>query len=358
MPAERLTTHERMVRIYEHRDADRIPVTDDPWASTVERWEREGMPRGADFAEYFGADDFRAISVDNSPRYPEGIVEATDEYTIRTTSWGATLKNWKHAGGVPEFLDFVITDADSWRAARERLTPNRDRVPWARLAEHWPAWRKRGAWISAGLWFGFDVTHSWMIGTERALMAMATDPGWIVEMWNTQLDMDLAHLELAWDAGYTVDAIEWPDDMGYKLNQFFSLDMYRELLRPVHKRACDWAHARGCKVRLHSCGDIRPFVPELVEIGVDMLNPLEVKAGVDPLALKARWGDRLAFHGGLNAVLYRTPELLWAEMRRVIPGMKERGGYVASTDHSVPDSVSLPEFKEFIRLAKDLGRYD
>lgn len=56
----------------------------------------------------------------------------------------------------------------------------------------------------------------------------------------------------------------------------------------------------------HSCGNITPFVPELSDVGVDMLNPLEVKAGMDPLALKARYSQELAFHGGLNAVCYKS----------------------------------------------------
>jgi uroporphyrinogen decarboxylase len=352
-----MTTHERVKRMYEHGEADRVPVTDDPWPSTLERWRREGMPRGADYADYLGMDRFRSIGADNSPRYPVRLVEQTDAYTILTTEWGTTLRNWKHAGGVPEFLDFTIVDADSWAKARERMVPGRDRIDWVFLKENYPRWRKQGAWISADFWFGFDVTHSWMVGTERALMAMATDPGWIVDMWNRQLDVDLALFQMVWDEGYAFDAIGWPDDMGYKLNQFFSVSLYRDLLKPVHKRACDWAHQKGCKVHLHSCGDIRPFVPELAEIGVDMLNPLEVKAGVDPLELKSRFGDRMAFHGGLNAVLYETPELLWPEMRRVIPEMKKGGGYIASTDHSVPDSVSLEKFKEFVRLAKELGSY-
>lgn len=74
-------------------------------------------------------------------------------------------------------------------------------------------------------------------------------------------------------------------------------------------------------------------------------------------ALKRQYGSRLAFHGGLNAVLYDHPEQLWAEMRRVIPIMKEDGGYLISSDHSVPQSVSLKEFGEFVRLAKELGAY-
>jgi uroporphyrinogen decarboxylase len=315
------------------------------------------MPAQVDWTEYFDDDKFAYIGTDNSPQYESKIIEQTDTYRIKTTEWGSTLREWKHAGGVPEFLNFTIVDADSWRKAKERMTPTRNRINWEYLAKNYPVWRKQGYWISAGLWFGFDVSHSWMVGTERLLMSMATEPEWVVDMWNHQLDMNLQLLQMAWDEGYTFDAIEWPDDMGYKNSQFFSIDMYRDLLKPVHKRACDWAHAKKIKVHLHSCGDVRPLVPELIEIGVDMLNPLEVKAGMDPKALKREYGNTLAFHGGLNAVLYDDLDKLEAEMRAVIPVMKEHGGYIASTDHSVPDSVDLKTFKRFVQLAKELGKY-
>ena len=111
------------------------------------------------------------------------------------------------------------------------------------------------------------------------------------------------------------------------------------------------------KTYLHSCGCVAPFIPDFLEAGVDMLNPLEVKAGMDPVALKAQYGDVLCFNGGLNAVLFTEPEKLWEEMRHVIPAMKKNGGYWVSSDHSVPQSVSLETFREFVRLAKELGAY-
>lgn len=353
-----MTSRERILRMYEHREADRIPVTDSPWDATIERWHREGMPEGMSFQEYFGLDNVVSIGVDNSPRYPEKVLEETEEYVVRTTSWGATLKNWKHAGGVPEFLDFTVTDPESWARAKARMTPSRDRIPWDYLAREYPKWRASGAWISASFWFGFDVTHSWTVGTERLLVAMVERPEWAVDMFNTFLDLDIALFEMVWEAGYQFDEICWPDDMGYKGRPFFSLDMYRELLKPVHARAAAWAHSKGAKVRLHSCGYVEPFIPDLIEIGIDMLNPIEVKAGMDPVALKSKYGDRLAFHGGLNAALFDKPEELYAEMRRVIPVMKKGGGYWASSDHSVPQSVSLEEFRRFVELAKELGSYE
>lgn len=357
MPQTTLTSHERFARMFAHQDADRVPIIDSPWGATIERWQREGMPAGVSFVDFFDLDRVAGIGADISPRYPVRTLEATEDYTITTSAWGATFRNWKHAASTPEFLDFTVKDRDSWAEAKARMTPTRDRINWDHLQRNYATWRREGYWIEAGFWFGFDVTHSWMVGTERTLMAMLEDPEWCVDMFNTYLDMDLALFDMVWEAGYTFDSIRWPDDMGYKLNQFFSLKTYRELLKPVHRRAVEWAHAKGIKAHLHSCGDIRPLVPELIEIGIDALNPLEVKAGMDPLALKRQYGDDLVFHGGINAVLWDDPDAIAAEMRRVLPAMKANGGYIFSSDHSVPSSVSLEQFRYIVDLAKELGSY-
>lgn len=352
-----LTSRERFERMFEHRDADRIPIIDSPWGATIERWQREGMPEDLDFAEFFDLDRVAGFGVDNSPRFECSVLEETFDYVVQTNVWGATMKNWKHEASTPEFLGFRIVSPDTWKEAKERMQPERDRIDWKFLDANYKSWRKNGWWIQAGLWFGFDVTHSWTIGTERMLCALVEQPEWCMDMFGHYLDVNLALLDMVWDAGYTFDSVYWPDDMGYKHNQFFSPRMYRELLQPFHKRAIDWAHAKGIKAHLHSCGDITPLVPELVGMGLDALNPLEVKAGMDPVALKKRFGDVLVLHGGINAMLWDHPEKIRAEMERVIPTLKESGGYIFSSDHSVPSSVSLEDFRRITDLAKQLGAY-
>ena len=353
-----MTSHERFKRMFEHREADRVPIIDGPWGATIERWQREGMPEDVSYVDYFGLDHVAHIGADISPRYESKVIEETDIYCISTTSWGATLKQWKHAASTPEFLNFTVVDPDTWQQAKARMMPTRDRVDWDHLKAHYREWRERGYWIQGGLWFGFDVTHAWTVGTERLLMAMLTDPEWCLDMFNHYLDVGLALLDMIWAEGYTFDSVMWPDDMGFKHNQFFSIDTYRALLKPVQKRAVDWAHAKGIKAHLHSCGDVHPLVPEFIDIGIDALNPLEVKAGMDPIALKQAYGKDLVLHGGINAVLWDDVDAITAEMKRVVPVLKESGGYIFSSDHSVPSSVSLENFRHITTLAKQLGSYE
>ena len=353
-----LTGKERFQRMYAHKEADRIPIIDSPWRGTVLRWQKEGMPEGMAWEDYFGVDKVGAIGVDISPRYPEIILEDTPEYTIKKTPWGVTLKNPKLLDSTPEFLDFTVTTPEAWEKAKAQMTPTPDRIDWKGLEENWGIWQKEGTWTQANFWFGFDVTHSWMAGTENVLIGMYEEPEWIVDMFNTYLDMSIALFEQIWDKGYHFDSIHWWDDMGYKGSTFFSLDMYKELLAPVHKRAVDWAHERGVVAHLHSCGDIMPFVDELVHyVGIDALNPLEVKAGMQPEVLKKQFGDKLVLHGGVDAVLWNNKEAIVEEIRRLIPIMKQNGGYIFSSDHSIPNSVSLETMKAIVEEVKKAGKY-
>lgn len=349
-----MTTRERIARIYEHKEADRIPIWDQPWRGTLKRWYREGLPEGMDYRDYFDIDKIVEINVDNSPQYEERVIEENDRYRIYTTKWGATLKEFKEDDSTPEFLDFIITTPDKWREAKERMVPSRDRIPWNYLKANYKKWMEDGSWIVANLWFGFDVTHSWVVGTERLLIAMVEDPEWCIDMFNHFLDVHLALYDMIWDAGYRFDCIKWPDDMGYKHNQFFSVSMYREILKPIHKKAIDWAHSKGIKAHLHSCGDINPFIPELIEIGLDALNPLEVKAGMDPVEIKKKYGKDLVLHGGIDALLWNDIEQISAEIERTVPILKESGGYIFATDHSIPNNVSLVDFKYIIDKVKKL----
>ncbi|HUW99986.1 MAG TPA: uroporphyrinogen decarboxylase family protein [Phycisphaerae bacterium] len=352
-----MTSCERFRRMFEHRQADRVPIQDSPWNATLERWRREGMPEGVDWRDYFGVDKVADIGVDNSFRFERRVLEETDEYLVEANQWGATVKNWKHVASTPLDLDFAIKDRGAWEKAKKRLTPTSDRIDWNYLKTHYSLWRKEGRWIEAGLWFGFDITHSRIVGTERLLYAMVDDPEWCVDMFNTFLDLDLALLDQVWEAGYTWDAVTWPDDMGFKGKQFFSPAMYRSLLKPVHKRAIEWIHSKGGYAHLHSCGNIMPFVPDLLEIGVDCLNPMEVKAGMDPLALKRDCGDRLVLHGGVNAVLWDDRDAIVAEIERLVPALKASGGYIFASDHSIPSSVSLENFRAILDAVKRAGAY-
>ncbi len=352
-----MTSWERFKRMYEHREADRIPIIDEPWSGTLRRWRREGMPEGMDWCDYFDVDKLGIINIDISPRMPEITLEETDRYYIRTSPWGVTMKHFKEEDSTPEFLDFTITTQEAWDQAKKQMTLEDDRIPWEMLRQNYDKWRAEGRWIRAVFWFGFDVTHSWMMGTENTLVAMMEEPELVEDMFDTYLSRCETLFSRVWDAGYRFDEIFWYDDMGYKGTTFFSPNMYRSMLQPYHKRAVDWAHNRGIYAQLHSCGDVMTLLPDIVATGVDALNPLEVKAGMDAFKIKKEYGDRLVLHGGINAVLWNDKDAILEEIDRKVPVLKENGGFIFSSDHSIPNSVSLENMKAIVEEVKRVGRY-
>lgn len=353
-----LTERERILRTFKHQEVDRIPMVDSAWAGTVKRWGREGLPTGVDWVDHFGFDRMIKVCPDNSPRFEVKVLEKTERYRIETTAWGGTLKVFNELDSTPEFLDFYCKDSSKWEETKARmLVDYENRIPWKYLEENYPKWKKEGRFLQLLIWFGFDVTHSRMTGTENMLIAMYEEPEWVADMFETYLTVSLSLCQKILDAGYEFDGIFWYDDMGYKGAPFFSPSLYRELLKPYHKKAVDWAHERGMVAELHSCGFIEPLLPDILETGVDMLNPLEVKAGMDPFKLKKLYGDKLAFHGGINAQIWDDIELVKAEMERIIPAMKEGGGYIFASDHSIPNNVSFENMTEIAALAHKLGKY-
>lgn len=353
-----MTERERILRAYRHEEADRIPMLDSAWQGTVRRWHNEGLPQGVSWEDYFGFDKLIRLETDNSPRFARKVLEETDRYRIETTSWGSTQKVFRELDSTPEVLEFHYDSSDKWEECKAAmLTYHDDRIPWKYLEENYPKWKAEGRFLQLTLWFGFDVAHSRLTGTENMLIGMYEEPEWVTDIFDTYLQTSMDLWQRVLDAGYEFDGVMWYDDMGYKGSPFFSAEMYRELLKPYHKKAVDWAHERGLVTELHSCGYIEPLLTDVLDTGVEMLNPLEVKAGMDPFKLKEQYGDTLAFHGGINAQLWDDIDAVKAEMQRIIPAMKEGGGYIFASDHSIPNAVSFDNMKQIAALAHELGKY-
>jgi len=355
---ENMTSRERILRTYKRQEIDRIAMVDGPWEGTIKRWHNEGMPKDVNWCDYFGFDKTATIFPDNSPRFEYKVLEETDRYIIHTSKWGKTFKSFKELDSTPESLSHYYDTSAKWEEAKAKmLLDAEDRIPWDMLKTQYPKWKAEGRFLQLGLWFGFDVTHSHMVGTENVLIGMYDEPEWIKDMFDTYLTTSMNLCQKILDAGYEFDGVFWYDDMGYKGTPFFSPQMYQQLLMPYHKRAVDWAHERGLVTEMHSCGFIEPLLPDVVETGVEMLNPLEIKAGMDPFKLKEMYGDKLSFHGGINAQLWDNIDLVTAEMEKIIPQMKQGGGYIFASDHSIPNSVSFENMKIITELAKKLGKY-
>jgi uroporphyrinogen decarboxylase len=355
-----LNARERIRATLEHRvPEERIGFHDQYWEATVNRWHQEGLPEGVGPNEFFDT-DVRMVGSDNSFRLPTETVEETDEYILDRDSWGILKRNWRDHRSTPELLDFAIKERAQWDELKQRLEPDAQRLA---VAEQRPAYergRREGKFIAWSSIPGYEATWR-KLGVELLLEAMLTDPEWIVEMYQYDTELQMANLKGLLQAGFRFDGAWFWDDLGYRNGLLFSPRVYRQQLKPCHQKLFDLCHENDMPVILHSCGNVKEIIPDLIEIGLDCLQPLEVKAGMDVLELKAQYGDRLTLMGNIDARVISgegyDDGALEREIATKVGQAKVGGGYIYHSDHSIPNTVSFERYQQVMALVRQYGAY-
>jgi uroporphyrinogen decarboxylase len=353
-----MTSRDRVAACLRHGRPDRVPVFECFWDATLEQWRQQGLPADVAPEDHFGL-DIRLMEVDNTFGFPHEVVERTEEYVVERDGWGYLKRNWTDRRSTPELLDFAVKSRADWKALKRRLTPSADRVNWEAARAQHARWRAKGRFICLEAMIGYDILWR-KLGVERALTAIAEDPGWVMEIYERDADMLTGMAELFLADGMDFDGAWLYDDLAYRSGPLFSPRAYREQLWPSHRRVVDYFHSRGLPVILHSCGNITALARGLAEAGFDCLQPLEVKAGVDLAALVREYGGRLCFMGGVDvrALYAEGEEEMAREVREKLGvGMASPGGYVFHSDHSSPPQVSLPRYTRIVELVREWGVY-
>jgi uroporphyrinogen decarboxylase len=183
-------------------------------------------------------------------------------------------------------------------------------------------------------------------GFEQWMLTFASEPEYVEALYAELTDAWLENLKAFYAAvGDRVQIVQVCDDFGTQHAPFLSVKMFRERLLHAYKRGLDWIHANtSWKVLLHSDGAIFPLLPSIIEMGVDILNPVQTSAaGMDPHKLKAEFGTRLAFWGGScdgqTTLTHGTPAEVAAEAERNIAALGAGGGHVFASIHNIQANV-------------------
>jgi len=352
-----MTSQERILLALLHKEADRIAIQDGPWATTVRRWHKEGLPENESPFSYFKY-EMISIGADLSFRLPGQTIEDTDEYTIVKNANGVIRKNWKNSTSTPELLGFTINSRETWEERKPLLKYDDKRIDWENALNTYNNARKAGYYISYSGAVGYDKWGN-IIGPENFLPAMLIDPDWVIDVYMTDIDLHISAVEEMLSRGLKFDGAFLYDDLGYRNGTFFAPETYREQLFPAHKRIFDFFKSKGMPVILHSCGNVNAFVPQFIEAGLTCLQPLETKAGMNLIELKKKYGDKLAFMGGIDvrAMSAEDPKVIEEEIKTKVSFAKRGGGYIYHSDHSVPDDVSFEQYKRVIELVHKYGKY-
>ncbi len=260
-------------------------------------------------------------------------------------AWGVRRRKVLHArGAYDEIVEHPLANV---RDEKDLETYRWPRPEWwdaDALAEEIRHIRSCGDYPIALEEFGdpggiFEI--AWYLrGMEQFLMDMVERPDLANEIMRRVADFYVGLLDRVMVAARGgVDLIWTSDDVAHQHGKLMSLRSWRELIAPHHERLNRRIHELGARVMYHCCGSVRPFIPGLVEIGVDVLDVLQFSAdNMDPKDIKASFGGKLCFHGGMD-VQSTLPHGSAEEVRRVtrerIEILGRNGGYILSPTHNI-----------------------
>ncbi len=369
-----LTGKERIGRILRHQPVDRVGLFEVFWRETAEQWSEQGhfeMPEVV--GDHFRLDMLRTGGATTPATWKlldltadldagNQTVEETEDAKLIRDGNGALLRWSKDRSGAPEHVDFLVKDRKGWEAyIRPRLVDSRSyerRIDFQRYRDTKAKCEREGVFFCAGVVAVFDLMSP-MCGHENLLMGMAVDPDWVRDMGEVYASTTIDLLEMLFDREGLPDGMWFWDDLGFKHGPFMSPAMYRELIFPFHRRLFEFARSSRLPVILHTDGLVEPLIPHLIEAGIDCLQPLEVKAGMDLLRVKRDFGQRIALIGGMDAreLISNDPARVRKELESKLPEAMAGSGYILQADHSVPDQVRYDTYKFFVEHGLEIGTY-
>jgi uroporphyrinogen decarboxylase len=188
---------------------------------------------------------------------------------------------------------------------------------------------------------------AWQLrGMENFLTEMAAEPAIPIYMMERITDI-IAEVtrRLLREAGDDIDMVYFYDDVGSNLSLLISKKMWRTLIRPCHEKLIAVAKQHNKQVMYHTDGAVRPLIPDLIEMGVDVLNPIQPStAGMEAAGLKRDFGARLSFHGGVD-IVGLLPKGSPADVRQaagqLVRDLGQNGGYIMAGSHHIQCDTPL-----------------
>jgi uroporphyrinogen decarboxylase len=264
-------------------------------------------------------------------------------------------------------FDHPLRDAES--------TADIDRHPWPNPVDpaRFEGMRERArhaaevegkAVLLGGLSAGIMEMAAWTRGFDRYFPDFAVNTKLLEHLMDTILELKLRYWEKALsEAGDYADVVQEADDFAGQFRMLISPKSYRAICKPRHRKLFDFIHARTkAKIFFHSCGAIRPVIPDLIEAGVDILNPVQVSAaGMDSGELKREFGYDLAFWGGgvdTQRVLGEgTPAAVREDVKRRIADLAPGGGFIFATVHNIQGNVPPENIRAMWETLQEYGKY-
>jgi uroporphyrinogen decarboxylase len=323
--------------------------------------------------EYFGLEGYAAAGIDAiGPRPPRATrtIEESADYIVFVDGMGRTRRGLKENGKytsicMDTYLDFPVKDMATFLEHRKGYDARYD-------AERYPSgWETLKASLSrselpltllnplAGTFGYYSMLRNW-IGTENLCYLLYDDPKLIEACLETLSQFAIRLLtkavsEVAFDFYYI------HEDMAGKGGPLMGPELFRKFILPHYKRLIGFLKSHGVKIVLvDTDGDHNALTPVFLEAGVDGFGPIERAAGMDPVAMRRKYGRSVCMAGGVDKrAVAKGPAAIDAELRASVLPIIDQGGFIPMIDHSVPPDVSLADFRYYLEQKRKIleGRY-
>ncbi len=327
-----MNSRERVLAAIEHRTPDRLPITFDAEKEVIELLMRHFKVSTRDQVWDALHADTRLVGADhNHPRIRK-------EGEVSYDFWGIGAKPQVYSGGTYneychhplaamtsvseiENYDWPTPSELSFESIRKTKAANPDKAIIAHISH-------------AGY---FKATH--MRGMEAFMMDLGADPEIATAIIRKVNDYMFPAIErLCREAGDAFDIYYIADDFCTTSGPLMSPGMFREYIQPYLRRYAEIVHKYGKKLLLHTCGSTRALLPDIIEAGVDLMEPLQTSAnGMAVEGLKRDFGDRMTFYGGIDLISVLssgTPEQVRAEVLKNFRVLGRNGGYIVGPGHT------------------------
>ena len=328
-----MTPKERVLAAANHQVTDRVAIT----------FEAEKEVYAALY-EHLGVDTkeavFDRLNVDTWYLIPGNFVYTPEEEgkSVKTTIWGYNTRVAEYSGGSYEELCFSpLAGKHDIEDMKRHQWPCMDILDFSHFQEEAQA-HPDLAMIGVFTWGAWFIA-SFLRGMEDLLIDFAVRKHLAHYLIDAATERILAGLNAMLDtAADSIDTVYMADDYCSQRGPLFSPSTFEEFMLPYVRQVAETTHKHGKKFLLHVCGAVRPLLPALIDAGVDLLEPIQVRAaGMDPEGLKRDFGKDLCFWGGLDLqqVLCRgTAEQVSDEVKRLVRTLGEGGGYVFGPGHT------------------------
>ncbi len=286
--------------------------------------------------------------------YEPKIIEDNAEYTISKDKLGRTMKLPKNYATLPLPLDYPVTDMDSWLKVKPFYTFHEDRIDWERVELAKKLQSDEGVLTLAYIEGGFDTLRE-LMGEENACIAYYEDPELVEDIMATITDTAVKVYERISDK-LLIDNLFVHEDMAGKSGPLIGPNLVNQYIKPYYRKVWDMLSLSGTKLfSQDSDGNMEAVLDAFIDSGVNITYPAEPAAGMDVVALRKKYGDKLAFKGGIDKhVLRKSKEEIRRELEYKMQPLMQQGGIVFGLDHRIPNGTPLENYKYYVQVAREI----